>query len=462
MRATLITLFCVALCLGTATQAASYNVSDASISDHGNPYTNGTIAYALAQCEATGGGIVNLGPGRFRTTNTLQLGKNCRLIGAGPGATILVMDNYADLIRVRSGQSSIHAKWSIEDIGLELPAYSSASMISTIPLQGNNGIIRNVHMAGGGPASWGARINGALLVEISHLHYTGGGNGIAWENTYNLAYNIGDSIIQDSEIMLRTADTIGILLASPTYGNWAQSNNRVNNILLSRVEVRTPDGVVRPNTIGIKLRNTARITMLNVDLEQMDIGILQQSGVDGGAVSVSNSFLQVFYMGCTRNHVLEGITPKQQLVLGGFGPASDTQQLPSSNIIADHAIMGNNRVLTASRPIEAFVDSSQPRILTTIDSGKIFTNRGATGTVEFHLPSANMNNSLEYEFHLATPGQKIRVLPAAGDLIRPGQTATNRYYESDSTYGQVLKIRNIDATIWSVESQQGTWTTVSQ
>lgn len=456
------TLFFATLLYGSMIHAASFNVTDASISDHGNPYTNGTIAYALSQCEATGGGVVSIGPGQFRTTSTLQLGKSCSLVGAGPGATILVMDNGQDLIRVRSGQWSVHAKWSIEDLGLQLPSYSYASMITTTPLQGNIGIVRNVHMSGGGPSSWGARINGALMVEINHLYYEGGGNGILWENNYNLAYNIGDSLIQDSEIVLRTTDTTGIFLASPTNANGTQSAYRVNNILLSRVEVRTPDGVVRQNTTGIKLRNTARITLLNVDLEQMDIGILQQSGVDGGAVAVSNSFLQVFFMGCNRNHVLEGMTPKQQLVLGGYGPFSDTQQLPTSNIFADHAIMGNNRVLTASRPIEAYADPSQPRILTTIDSGKIFTNRGASGTVTFHLPPANLNNSLEYEFHLATPGQRIRVLPAMGDIIRPGQTTTNRHYESGSSYGQVLKIRNIDGTIWSVEAQQGTWTTVTQ
>lgn len=455
-------LVCAGLVIGKPAHSASFDVSDTNLLDHGNAHVAGTVANALAQCENTDGGIVNIGPGVFQVGSTLLLGRNCRLSGAGSGATILNMNGLSDLIRVRSGRSSVHAKWSIENVGLQLPSHSAASMIVTTPLQANNGIIRNVYMSGGGPASWGIRIDAALHIEISHAYYEGGGNGISWENSYNLRYNIGDAIIQDTEVVLRSQDSVGILLASPTNTNWSQSVNRVNNILLSRVEVRTPDGVVRSNTIGIKLRNTARITLINVDVEQMDIGILQQSGVDGGAVSVSNTFIQVFYMGCNRDHVLEGMPPVQQMVLGGYGSSPTPQQLPTSEILAEHAILGSNRVFTAVRPIEAYSDSSQPRVLTTIDSGKIFTNRGATGTVEFHLPPANMNNSLEYEFHLAIPGHRIRVLPAAGDLIRPGQIATNRYYESGHNYGQVLKIRNIDATIWSIESQQGTWTTIAR
>ena len=190
----------------------------------------------------------------------------------------------------------------------------------------------------------------------------------------------------------------------------------------------------------------------------MDTGVLQESGVDGGPDAQYNGFFQVYALGCTTDYVEQGNTVKNQTSLGGQGFFGDTSLLPNSEILAEHTIVGQNRVLTAARPIDFHDDSVNPRVLTTKDSGKIFTNRGATGDVTFQLPAASQNVSLEYEFHLSDPGNRIRVLPATGDIIRPGQGTTATPYVSDTVYGQVLKLRNIDGTTWSVLVELGTWT----
>ena len=122
--------------------------------------------------------------------------------------------------------------------------------------------------------------------------------------------------------------------------------------------------------------------------------------------------------------------------------------------------MGTNRVLTAVRPIEMHADSGSSRVLTIADSGKIFTNKGATGTVTFELPAANYSNSIEFEFHIVEPSYPIQVLPASGDLIRPGQTTTGTVYRSGMGWGQILRLRNVDNTIWSVTHQGGEWQSV--
>jgi hypothetical protein len=288
------------------------------------------------------------------------------------------------------------------------------------------------------------------VISVIDYVYYGEGSGIRWINSINYTINYGDSLVQNAEIALKNPSTTGVQIASPI-------NNRINNILLSRIEVRTLDGIVQLGTVGIYLRNAARITLQHIDIEHMETAVLQESKVNGGAIAVGNAFYQVHPIGCTTDYQENGTSPDKQIVLGGSGQFSDMQQLPSSNIIAGHQILGNNRILTAVRPIEAYTDITSPRILTVIDSGKIFTNRGASGTVTFNLPAANLSYSVEYEFHLSTPGFAIRILPATGDIIRPGQTTVGSIYESDVDYGQVLKIRNIDNTTWSILDRQGAW-----
>jgi hypothetical protein len=366
------------------------------------------------------------------------------------------MDSYvSDLITVASGQASVRTSWKLEDLTLRMPLNSSHDFVSTVPLQANRGTVRNVTVTGGGTASWGLNLDGILVARIEGFIFQGEGNGILIHNSNGLAYNIGDSAIENTTVVLSNPGTTGIALFSPTNNT---GNNRINNMLLSRVEVQTSDGIVRDGTVGIHLRNAARITMVNVDIEHMDTGLLQESAVDGGAIATTNSFLQIFCIGCRNDYVEQGATPQLQTVIGGQGMFADMQQLPSSNILAGHPIMGNNRVLTAVRPIVAYSNSSAPRVLTVADSGKIFTNKNATGIVTFVLPPANLSNSIEYEFHLATAGNPIRVQTTSGDIIRPLQTSVNKYLQSAGGWGQVLKIRNIDNTIWSVLEMQGKWT----
>jgi len=435
-------------------QATNFVVSDTSLNDHGNVNSPTSIAAALSGCAQSGGGTVTVLGGTYSVRTGLQVGQNCRLVGSGTGATTLQMNSlYFDLITVASGRNSVSGNWAVEDLTLQMPDSSNHNFLTTVPLQANRGTIRNVTAIGGGASGWGLDLDGVLVLRIDGFTYLGGGNGIIWQNSNSLAYNVGDSYIVNSTVVLSTTDVTGIALMSPIPGNY-----RVNNIELNRIEVQAPDGVVRSGTIGIHLRNAARISLHNVDLEQIETGLMQESSVGGGGVATTNSFIQVFPLGCTNDYVEIGTKPKLQTIIGGQGAFANMQRLSSSDVFADHAIMGQNRVLTAVRPIEAYADPSTPRVLTVADSGKVFTNKNATGTVTFVLPAANLSYSVEYEFHLATSGQAIRVQTTGGDIIRPGQTQGNKYYQSGLGYGQVLKIRNIDNTTWSVLQKLGQWT----
>ena len=92
--------------------------------------------------------------------------------------------------------------------------------------------------------------------------------------------NYGDSLIENTDVFLESDNTIGIQVMGPV-----SSSKRMNNMLLSRVEIIARDGRKKPGMVGIHLRNIARITLLNVDIEQMDIGINHESAVAGGPIT---------------------------------------------------------------------------------------------------------------------------------------------------------------------------------
>ena len=431
-------------------------ITDTSL-DHSNPDVAGTIAEALAACEAAGGGTVSVGPGVFiLSIMTLTIGKNCQLIGSGKNATELRAEHQIDAIEISGGAIFKPAYWSIKDLSVSLSSSNSGNAVSTNPEHASIGTIKNLLVTGGSQDSWGLDMNAVNGISVIDYTYKGEGNGIRWRNQSTLPINYGDSLIQNADIILRNSFTTGILLASPTHFN--NNRYRINNVLLSLIVVRSKEGIVNQGTVGIHLINAARCTIDHADIENMDTGVVQESAVDGGAIAKGNAFYQIHSLGCTTDYTEIGSPPIKQIVLGGSGYFSDNQQFPNSNIVAEHNILGKNRILTAVRPIEAYSDSTTPRILTVQDSGTIFTNKGATDTVTFNLPPADNSFSFEYEFHLATAGFAIRIQPSLNDLIRPGQDSNIEVYESDIVFGQVLKIRNIDGTTWSTLSEVGAWT----
>lgn len=86
------------------------------------------------------------------------------------------------------------------------------------------------------------------------------------------------------------------------------------------------------------------------------------------------------------------------------------------------------------------------------DSGNLFTNRAAAGSVTFTLPAVAAG--LRYRFAKAVNNQNIVVTGAASTMqgLTLGATATN----STTEYG-VMNIE-CDGTVWIITYQTGTWT----
>lgn len=102
--------------------------------------------------------------------------------------------------------------------------------------------------------------------------------------------------------------------------------------------------------------------------------------------------------------------------------------------------------------------SSNYTVLTT-ESGKIFTNEGATSQVEFTLPSAEAEVS--YTF-IVQDSDGIRINAASGDTIRLGNSAVSSsggYIESTDLSASLTLIC-LNTTEWIVLGGfNGSWTT---
>lgn len=95
-----------------------------------------------------------------------------------------------------------------------------------------------------------------------------------------------------------------------------------------------------------------------------------------------------------------------------------------------------------------------PYSLTAIESGKVFTNEGATSVVTFNLPSAVAG--LDYTF-IVQDGDGLTVTAASGDTIRVGAVVTATAGNAASTsQGSLIRLRCINDTEWIGEIE-GSW-----
>jgi hypothetical protein len=105
---------------------------------------------------------------------------------------------------------------------------------------------------------------------------------------------------------------------------------------------------------------------------------------------------------------------------------------------------------------ESIVDiASGPRTLDSDESGKIFTNTGASGSITFNLPSAVKG----LMFTIAkVVGQDVVVSAATGDYVADsteGGTITN---SDDSDTSAILELRCVSDSKW-IAYGSGTWVT---
>ncbi len=113
---------------------------------------------------------------------------------------------------------------------------------------------------------------------------------------------------------------------------------------------------------------------------------------------------------------------------------------------------GDGRVRADTSYKKAPVAKTAAYTVLSSDSGTVFTNRGASGSVTFTLPTPTAGFKLQ--FLKAVNNQNIVITAAAASTMNgltQGQTLTN----STSEYGTVSL--EADGTAWFVVASTGTW-----
>lgn len=277
-----------------------YPVVDTTL-NHDDPAVEGTIAKALADAAAAGGGTVLVGPGTF----------NCPSLAltVGQGVTLKGVSRRSSIINVTGAQQGILLSGqfaSIESLRLAMPDGTSSD---GIVITGGETHLRDLAVSGGSPASWAINIDRTNIVNLSNIRLGGSGNplrgnGIIFQNSPSIPINFGDSKFSKIDILLKSDNTTGIKFQ----GSDIEPYPLINNILMSQVEVI---GTGATGTcVGIHLYNAQRIVSLTVDLEELGTAIIEE-GVPGLRATSNNVYIAVFAFGVGASYVSDGLSRKR-------------------------------------------------------------------------------------------------------------------------------------------------------
>ena len=284
-----------------------YPVIDTSL-EHDDPTVDGTIAKALLDAGDGGGGVVLVGPGTFVCPNsTLTVPENVILRGSGRIATTIKVTGGHDGITLSSWFTGV------ESLMLWLPDSGSGDGIR---IRSNYTHLRDLLFIGCSASSWGINVDRSNVCKIDHVAmgtigpYNFLGNGILFQNTDpgGFPFNYGDSLLIKVDVTLARSNTTALKFHGPD-----GSNNVINNVLLSQVEVLVENGA--SGCTGLHLRNAKRITCTHVDLENLETAILEESGGGGNNVSSNNVFISTFVFGSTTSYRSSGVV-NRRLFLG--------------------------------------------------------------------------------------------------------------------------------------------------
>ena len=327
-----------------------YPVTDTSL-NHDDPSTDGTIANALADAGNAGGGTVLVGAGLFNCPNTtLTIPKNVTLKGVGRRATIINVTGSQD------GITLPNQFCNVESLRINMPIFSSGDGIK---LTTNHITLRDLTMSGVGSNSWAINADGVNVCRMDNILIgtliNGGpdvlrGNGIIFQNTdfVEKPFNFGDSLLSKIDISLYSNNTTGIMLSGPD-----NTNNVINNILLSQVEV-IGTGQTGGCT-GFHLKNSKRIASHSVDLENLEFGVIEESTGIGANRSSNNVFISTYTLNTATSYSSAGNVSRRSFIgCDNLEPDS----LDDADTLLPNSLWLNNGVTRVAAPAEGVLTIS--------------------------------------------------------------------------------------------------------
>lgn len=157
----------------------------------------------------------------------------------------------------------------------------------------NNGRVHNILSEGGNSNVWALNFDVSNVIDIENIGGRLDCNGLKFElsNPTLHPYNFGDSSIRKLDFTLQSANTIGLKFIGST-----TNTNVVNNIKVDQFGIVGTAGAT-DFQVGVWIENASRLTFDHGDIEVLNYGVVELSGVGASAQSSQdNSFQRIHFI----------------------------------------------------------------------------------------------------------------------------------------------------------------------
>lgn len=225
----------------------------------------------VAAC-TVGAGEVHVPPGTYRLGDTVTVPAGVTILGAGRDRTLIQSQGPRafDFVRTTTG--------TLDWVRGGLARLTLAMAQGGVIVRGHEWFASELKFRGGAAGAWCIELENANECAITHTSagYGGGiddlaANGIRWYGTEDFAtINFGDGLIQEVALKGAVPNWIGI-----RFEHLGTSRGLINNVLFNRVQINCPQSGLTPHpgSIGISLSKSRRITLLQVDIEVVEVGV---------------------------------------------------------------------------------------------------------------------------------------------------------------------------------------------
>ena len=238
--------------------------------------------------------------GRYRLATAIDVLPKRTILGAGrDDAEIVAEGSHAFVFHRNEGAFAVDAGGT-DDWNRSMLANLSIRMaVGGVKVWGHEFRISDVNFYGGAATGWCVDLvdSNECVIEKINAGFGGGdfrmfAGGIRFYAAKSNV-NYGDSLVSEVSVKLGSPNTQAILLD----GSTASTTNWINNMILQRIQVNAQVGgagfTPLAGCVGIKLKNAARINLIDCDVEVVETGFEEYSESVGGAAGacVANNFI---------------------------------------------------------------------------------------------------------------------------------------------------------------------------
>ena len=419
---------------GIVIAAHDANAETKDVADYVCDGTADDVQIQAALDSLTSGGTIQLSEGSFHLAAGLVIGRYIIFRGSGFGtqvdATALVSTHAITMTGLLNQYIFSH----ISDLRITLPTVDSGDGIYTTTQTCMGLTIKRVYIDGGSISGWGITFEGNCNGLIESCNIRTYGNGIRITNDGSVIYNVGNMVLMDNSIWLRTANTIGY----KTIGHAAPgaTNNMITFIRCEAMTIGTPAGCTG-HYLGDYIQ---KVILIDCDAEVMNLGYQLGTGANSKYITCINCYAH----DCDADLAVNYNAAYPFIIIGGNGDFLDYETYHHRQV-----------------PI---IYPTIDRTLSTLESHKVMNTDNVTGTsttLDLQLPAADANNGQRYTIvntRANVDAITIKFTCGAGDNILNQDGSVASTLTSGGAFGDGITLQCLNYKYWRVEDKTGTWT----